>query len=89
MVIMNVLEWPILSYYMYVIYYEKFRKVMQRTEKEALIITIYRNGPIPEPCGTDPFNCNQSDNSCPNIDNLWHVTMDNSGLSLYLEIHVT
>ncbi len=34
MVIMNDLEWPMLSYY--VIYYEKFRKVMQRTEKEAL-----------------------------------------------------
>ncbi len=35
MVIMNDLEWPLLSYY--VIYYEKFKKVMQRTEKEALI----------------------------------------------------
>ncbi len=32
--IMNDLEWPMLSYY--VIYYEKFRKVMLRTEKEAL-----------------------------------------------------
>ncbi len=31
---MNELEWPMLSYY--VIYYEKFRKVMKRTEKEAL-----------------------------------------------------
>ncbi len=35
MVIMNALEWPIHSYYE--IYYEKLRKVMQRTEKEALI----------------------------------------------------
>ncbi len=34
MVMMNDLEWPMLSYY--VIYYEKFRKVMQQTEKEAL-----------------------------------------------------
>ncbi len=34
MVIMNDLEWPMLSYY--VIYYEKFRNVMQRTEKVAL-----------------------------------------------------
>ncbi len=34
MVIMNDLGWPILSYY--VIYYEKFRKIMQWTEKEAL-----------------------------------------------------
>ncbi len=34
MVIMDDLEWPMLSYY--VIYYEKFRKVMQQTEKEAL-----------------------------------------------------
>ncbi len=34
MVIMNDLEWPMLSYY--VIYYETFKKVMQRTEKEAL-----------------------------------------------------
>ncbi len=33
MVIMNDLEQPMLSYY--VIYYEKFRKAMQRTEKEA------------------------------------------------------
>ncbi len=33
MVIMNDLEWPMLSYY--VIYYEKFKKVMQRTEKET------------------------------------------------------
>ncbi len=30
---MNELEWPILSYY--VIYSEKFSKIMQRTEKEA------------------------------------------------------
>ncbi len=37
MVIMNDLEWPMLSYY--VIYYEKFRKVMKRTEKEALRFT--------------------------------------------------
>ncbi len=35
MVIMNDdLEWPMLSYY--VIYYEKFRNVMQWTEKVAL-----------------------------------------------------
>ncbi len=38
MVIMNDLEWPMLSYYM--IYYEKFRKVMQQTEKEALTDTL-------------------------------------------------
>ncbi len=31
---MNDLEWPMISYY--VIYYEKFTKVMQQTEKEAL-----------------------------------------------------
>ncbi len=35
MVIMNYLEWPMFSYY--VIYYEKFRKVMKQTEKEALM----------------------------------------------------
>ncbi len=35
MVFMNELEWSMLSYY--VIYYEKVRKIMQRTEKEALI----------------------------------------------------
>ncbi len=34
MVIMNDLEWPMLSYF--VIYYEKLRKVMQQTEKVAL-----------------------------------------------------
>ncbi len=34
MMIMNNLEWPMLSYY--VIYYETFRKVMHRTEKVAL-----------------------------------------------------
>ncbi len=34
MVIMNYLEWPMLSYY--VIYYEKFRKIMQWTEKGDL-----------------------------------------------------
>ncbi len=34
MVIMNDLEWPMFSYY--VIYYEKFRELMQRTEKVAL-----------------------------------------------------
>ncbi len=33
--IMNDLEQPMLSYY--VIYFEKFRKIMQRTEKEALM----------------------------------------------------
>ncbi len=38
MVIMNDLEEPMLSYY--VLYYEKFRKVMQRTEKEALIVYL-------------------------------------------------
>ncbi len=32
------LEWPMLSYY--VIYYEKFRKVMQQTEKEFLKFDI-------------------------------------------------
>ncbi len=32
---MSDLEWPVPSYY--VIYYEKFKKVMQRTEKVALI----------------------------------------------------
>ncbi len=37
MVIMHDLECPMLSYY--VIYYEKFRKVMQQTEKVALIIS--------------------------------------------------
>ncbi len=42
MVIMNDLEWPMLSYY--VIYYEKFRKVMERTEKVAL--TSYSMLPI-------------------------------------------
>ncbi len=31
--IKNAVEWPMLSYY--VIYYEKFKKVMQQTEKEA------------------------------------------------------
>ncbi len=35
MVIMNDVEWSMLSYY--VIYYEKLKKVMQRTEKEALV----------------------------------------------------
>ncbi len=38
MVIMNDLEWPMLSYY--VIWHEKFRKVMQWTEKVALITLI-------------------------------------------------
>ncbi len=38
MVIMNDLEWPMLSYY--VIYYEKFKKIMQWTGKEALKYTI-------------------------------------------------
>ncbi len=37
MVIMNDLEWPMLSYY--VIYYEQFRQVMQQIEKEPL--TLY------------------------------------------------
>ncbi len=40
MVIMNDLEWPMLSYY--VIYYEKLRKVMQRTEKEALAVCVFQ-----------------------------------------------
>ncbi len=35
---MNDLEWPMLSYY--VMYYAKFRKVMHRTEKDALNITF-------------------------------------------------
>ncbi len=35
MVIMNGLEWSMLLYY--VIYYEKFKQVMERIEKEALI----------------------------------------------------
>ncbi len=39
MVIMNDLEWPMLSYY--VIYYEKFRKVMKQTEKVALNKQVY------------------------------------------------
>ncbi len=34
MVIMNDLEWPYVSYY--VIYYWKFKYIMQQTEKEAL-----------------------------------------------------
>ncbi len=34
MVIMNDFEWPMFSYY--VIYYEKFRNIMQLTEKLAL-----------------------------------------------------
>ncbi len=38
MVIINDLEWPMLSYY--VIYYEKFRKVTKRTEKVALTIKL-------------------------------------------------
>ncbi len=37
MVFMNDLEWSMLSYY--VIYYDKFRKVVHRTEKESLQIT--------------------------------------------------
>ncbi len=39
---MNDLEWPMFSYY--VIYYEKFKKVMQRTEKEALNMTVQAVG---------------------------------------------
>ncbi len=39
MVIMNDVERLMLSYYM--IYYEKFRKAMQLTEKEALIFGIW------------------------------------------------
>ncbi len=38
MVIMNDLQWAMQPYC--VIYYEKFRKVMQRTEKEALKLTF-------------------------------------------------
>ncbi len=45
MVTMNDLEWPMLSYY--VIYYETFRKVMQRTEKEALTITTLVLNSVP------------------------------------------
>ncbi len=41
MVIMNDLEWGMLSYY--VIYYEKFLKVMQWTEKVALNTLIECN----------------------------------------------
>ncbi len=41
MVIMNNLEWPMLSYY--VIYGEKFKNVMQGTEKEALIMGSHCN----------------------------------------------
>ncbi len=40
MVIINDLEWPMLSYY--VSYYEKFRKVMQWTEKVALNVLIFQ-----------------------------------------------
>ncbi len=36
--IMIKLEWPMLSYY--VIYYEKFRKAMKRTEKVALNLNL-------------------------------------------------
>ncbi len=36
--IMNDLESSMLSYHG--IYYEKFRKIMQRTEKEALILSV-------------------------------------------------
>ncbi len=39
MVVINVLEQPMLSYY--VIYFEKFRKIIQQTEKEAVICLIY------------------------------------------------
>ncbi len=42
MVIMNDVEWPMISYC--VIYYEKFRKVMQRTEKEALMTEVQWEG---------------------------------------------
>ncbi len=35
MVIMNDLEWPMLSYYE--IYYEKFRNVMQQPEKDVML----------------------------------------------------
>ncbi len=49
MVIKNDLEWPMLSYY--VIYYEKFRKVMQWTENVALnyvqnLLTIGKKCPF-------------------------------------------
>ncbi len=45
------LDWPMLSYY--VIYYEKFRKVLQRTEKVALTVKHLNighpgEGPTPE-----------------------------------------
>ncbi len=36
MVIMNGVDWPMLSYY--VIYYEKLKKNMQQTDKVALIV---------------------------------------------------
>ncbi len=36
MVVMNELEQPMISYYRYVIYLEKFRKIIQQTEKECL-----------------------------------------------------
>ncbi len=41
MVIMNDLEWPMLSYYVF--YYETFRKVMQQTDKESLLKLPWRN----------------------------------------------
>ncbi len=41
MVIMNDLEWLMLSYYM--VYYEKLKRIMQRREKEAWIITVLHN----------------------------------------------
>ncbi len=44
MVIMNDLEWPMISYYM--IYYEKFNKIMQWIEKAALSIVL----------GSDSYN---------------------------------
>ncbi len=45
MVIINDLEWPMLSYYG--MYYEKFRKILQRIEKEALSIYNLRDSDNP------------------------------------------
>ncbi len=48
MVIMNDFEWQMLSYY--VIWYEKFTKVMQPTEKVALICLQPYQYPILDMC---------------------------------------
>ncbi len=49
---MNDLEWQMLS--QCVIYYEKFRKVMQQTEKEALIAIIAYNFSVQYCEGLEP-----------------------------------